>query len=95
MLYEVITLEDRVFLGHAGLFSLIPRLALFTVTVVTVIAVIILLMLALPLFLLARKFALRLAQHTGVVLGVLEEVLLGHPVIAELRIAGEHQVFVA
>ena len=37
--------------------------------------------------------ALRLAQHAGVVLGVLQEALLGHAVVGQLRVAGKRQVF--
>ena len=48
----------------------------------------------LPVFLLARHFALRFAQHPRVMLGMLQECLLGHPVIRQLRIAGERQVLV-
>ena len=39
-------------------------------------------------------FALRFAQKARVVFGVLEKVLLGDTVIRQLRITGEHQVFV-
>ncbi len=38
-------------------------------------------------------FALRLAQHAGVMLGMLQKALLGDAVIRELRVTGECQVF--
>ena len=37
--------------------------------------------------------ALRLAQHPGIVFGVLKEALLGNPVVRQLGIARQRQVF--
>ena len=37
--------------------------------------------------------ALSLAQHAGVVLGVLQEALLGHAVMGQLGVARQRQVF--
>ena len=50
--------------------------------------------LALAFFLFCGHFALRLAQHAGVMFGMLEEVFGCHAVIRQLRIAGERQVLV-
>ncbi len=38
-------------------------------------------------------FLLRLAQHSRVMLGMLQEGLLGHPVTRQLRVARQRQVF--
>ena len=59
-----------------------------TLAVVAVVAVVLArLLLALVLF------ARRLGQHAGVMLGVLEEALLGHAVARKLGVAGERKVF--
>ena len=43
---------------------------------------------------LARGLALGLGQHARIVFGMLEEVLRGHTIVAQLRITREHQVLV-
>ena len=45
-------------------------------------------------FLFTSHIALRLAQKAGVVLGVLKEVLFGHPVIAKLCVPRKREVLV-
>ena len=47
---------------------------------------------ALTFVLFGLQFTLRLAQHAGVMLGMLHEVLGGHAVIRQLRITGEKQI---
>jgi len=83
--------------------ALLPAIAVLAATIlaITVLAAILAL-----LRLLARLAALlgallvlghlarRLAQHPRVMLGMLQEVLLGHAVIRQLGVARQHQVFV-
>ena len=59
------------------------------VAVLAAALLVVVLLVALTLFLLGRHLAHRLAQHTGVMLGVLEEVLSGDPVVGQLGIPGE------
>lgn len=51
-----------------------------------------LLLLTLAFLLLGRHFALRFAQHAGVMFGVLQEVFGGHAIIRQLRVTGEKLV---
>ncbi len=51
-------------------------------------------LLCLALFLFARHFPRRLAQHPGIVFRILKKALLGHAVIAKLGVASEPLVLV-
>jgi len=57
--------------------------------IVAVIAAWLLPALGTALFLFGRHLAHRFAQHAGIVLGMLHEVLVRHAVIRQLRVAGE------
>ena len=77
------------------LMALLTTIAVGTVAIgVATLLAATLVVLLLAGFLLARLLALRLTQHAGVMFGVLQEVLFGHAVIRQLRIARKHQVFV-
>src|SRR5690606_30874341 len=75
--------------------AVVAVLAALTLPAISLAAVLpALALLSLPHLVFAAHLALRLAQHPRVVLGMLEEVLLGHAVVGQLRVAGQHQVLV-
>lgn len=78
-------------LGLLGLAVLLAPAMLAALQIATLLTVA---LLTLTGRLFAGQFGLRFAQHPGVVLGVLQKILLGHTVVAQLSIAGQLEVFV-